>query len=85
LGGNRGAVLGEPGFIGGIGMGRRASVAVGVAAMVPGFLIAIALAVEVGAWAAAQVSVQRVADIAALAGAFSQAPGRGNDKHHYID
>jgi hypothetical protein len=50
---------------------RRASIAVWVAVMAPGLCMAVALAVEVGGWAAAQVSVQRAADLSAMAGAIN--------------
>jgi hypothetical protein len=50
---------------------RRASIAVWLAVMAPGLCMAVAMAVEVGAWAAAQVSVQRAADVSAMAGAMS--------------
>lgn len=39
--------------------------------MIPGLLMATAFAVEVGGWAAAQVSLQRQADISAIAGAIN--------------
>jgi hypothetical protein len=48
--------------------GRRASVGVWIAVMMPGLFMAVAMGVEAGGWAAAQVSVQRTADLAALAG-----------------
>jgi hypothetical protein len=50
-------------------LGRRASVAVWIAVMAPGLIMAISMAVEVGAWAAAKASVQRTADLSAVAGA----------------
>jgi hypothetical protein len=37
--------------------------------MTPGLIMAISMAIEVGAWAAAEASVQRSADLAAIAGA----------------
>lgn len=52
-----------------LGMGRRASVAVWIAVMAPGFIMAIAMGAEVGAWATAKVSTQRAADLSAIAGA----------------
>jgi hypothetical protein len=51
--------------------GRRASVAVWMAMMLPGLFMAVALGVEAGSWAAAQVSVQRTADVAAIAGGIN--------------
>jgi hypothetical protein len=39
-----------------------------IAVMMPGLFMAVAMGVEAGGWAAAQVSVQRTADLAALAG-----------------
>jgi hypothetical protein len=48
--------------------GRRASVGVWIAVMMPGLFMAVAMGVEAGGWAAAQVSVQRTADLAAIAG-----------------
>ena len=48
--------------------GRRASVAVWIAVMMPGLFMAVALGVEAASWAAAQVSVQRSADVSAIAG-----------------
>jgi hypothetical protein len=52
-------------------IGRRASVTVWMAVMLPGMIMAIALGVEAGGWAAAQVSVQRSADFSAMAGAMN--------------
>jgi hypothetical protein len=52
-----------------LNLGRRASVAVWIAVMAPGLIMAMAMAVEVGAWAAAKASVQRTADLSAVAGA----------------
>jgi hypothetical protein len=49
--------------------GRRASVGIWIAVMAPGLIMATSMAVEVGAWEAAQVSAQRAADLAATAGA----------------
>ena len=50
---------------------RRGSIAVWIAVMMPGLFIAVALGVEGGSWAAAQVAVQRAADISAIAGAIN--------------
>ena len=52
------------------GLGRRAAVAVWIAVMAPGLIMATAMAVEAGSWAAAQTSVQRAADLSAVAGAI---------------
>ena len=60
--------------LGGLGLedlGRRASVAVWIAVMMPGLFMAVALGVEAGGWAAAQVSVQRAADLSAIAGGIN--------------
>lgn len=51
--------------------GRRASVAVWIAVMMPGLFMALALGVEAASWAAAQVSVQRSADVSAIAGGIN--------------
>lgn len=50
---------------------RRASVAIWIAAMAPGLIMAISMGIEVGSWAYTQVSVQRSADLAAMAGAIN--------------
>ena len=50
---------------------RRASVAIWIAAMAPVLITAIAMAVETGGWAAAQISAQRAADLSAVAGAIN--------------
>jgi len=52
-------------------LGRRAAVAVWIAVMAPGLIMATALAIEAGGWAAAQMSVQRAADLSAMAGAMN--------------
>jgi hypothetical protein len=51
--------------------GRRAAVAIWIAVMAPGLIMATAMAVEAGSWAAAQMSVQRAADLSAMAGAMN--------------
>jgi hypothetical protein len=51
-----------------LSLGRRASVAMWIAVMTPGLIMVISMAVQVGAWAAAEASVQRSADLAAVAG-----------------
>src|ERR1700722_7506423 len=53
------------------GLGRRGSVAIWIAAMIPGLFVAVSPAIEAGAWAAAQVSVQRAADLSAIAGGIN--------------
>ena len=50
---------------------RRAGVGVWIAVMMPGMLMATSMAVEIGSWAAAKASVQRNADISAVAGAIN--------------
>src|SRR6266700_1139892 len=52
-------------------MGRRASVALWIAVMLPGLVMATSMGVEVGAWIAARAGIQRVADLSALAGAMN--------------
>jgi hypothetical protein len=52
-------------------IGRRASVAMWLAVLLPGLLILLAMGIEVAGWEAAQVSVQRSADISALAGSIN--------------
>src|ERR1700722_18157352 len=52
----------------GFALGRRASVAVWIALMIPVFVAALSLGVEVGGWEATQISVQRTADVSAIAG-----------------
>jgi hypothetical protein len=54
-----------------LAVGRRGSVAIWIATMMPGLLVAVSLGVEVGGWAAAQVAVQRSADVAAIAGGIN--------------
>jgi Flp pilus assembly protein TadG len=60
-----------PGSRGKLNLGRRGSIAVWIAVMAPGLMMATALAVEAGSWAAAQVSVQRAADVSAMAAAMT--------------
>src|ERR1019366_7974456 len=57
--------------------GRRASVAVWIAVMMPGLFMAVALGVEAASWAAAKVSVQRSADVSAIAGGIICAANGG--------
>jgi hypothetical protein len=52
-------------------LGRRAAVAIWIAVMAPGLIMATAMAVEAGGWAAAQTSAQRSADLSAMAGAIN--------------
>jgi len=47
---------------------REGSVAIWIAVMLPGIIMAAAMAIEVGGWGAAQISMQRSADSAASAG-----------------
>jgi hypothetical protein len=54
-----------------IALGRRASIAVWIAVMLPGMIMAVALGIETAGWGAAQVSAQRAADFSALAGAMN--------------
>jgi Flp pilus assembly protein TadG len=61
---------GGTGSWGELGRGRRGSIAIWIAVMAPGLLMATAFGIEVGGWAAAQVSLQRSADVAATAGAI---------------
>jgi hypothetical protein len=56
----------KPSFLGG---DTKASIAVWIAIMVPGLIMAAALGLEIGAWETAQISTQRSADLAAIAGA----------------
>lgn len=60
---------------GGLPRERRAAVALVAALAAPVLLAAIALGVEVAHWSAVQLDTQRVADLAALAGAQSAASG----------
>jgi Flp pilus assembly protein TadG len=53
------------------GFDKRGSVAIWIAMLTPGLLMVTAMGVEVGSWAAAQVGVQRAADMAAVAGAIN--------------
>jgi hypothetical protein len=50
-------------------LGRRASVGVWIAVMAPGLIIAASMGIEIGSWASAKASVQRAADLSAIAGA----------------
>ena len=50
---------------------ERAGVGVWIAVMMPGMLMATSMAVEIGSWAAAKASVQRSADVSAVAGAIN--------------
>lgn len=52
-------------------MGRQASIAIWMAVMLPGLIMGLSLGVEVTSWAAVQVSLQRAADVAAIAGAIN--------------
>ena len=54
-----------------LNLGRRASVAVWIAVMAPGLIMATSLGVEAASWAAAKVAVQRAADVSAVAGAIN--------------
>jgi hypothetical protein len=56
----------KPSFLGG---DTKASIAIWIAVMVPGLIMAAALGLEIGAWETAQISTQRSADLAAIAGA----------------
>lgn len=62
------------------GLGRRASVGVWIAVMFVPMLMAVSLAVEVASWEAAQVSVQRAADLAATAGGMNYLATSSNQK-----
>lgn len=50
---------------------KRGVVAIWIAVMLPGLIMAVSMGVEISNWAAAQLSVQRTADLAALAGAVN--------------
>jgi uncharacterized membrane protein len=50
---------------------RRASVAVWIAMITPLATIAMAVSMEVSAWSAAQIRMQRIADVAAVSGALT--------------
>ena len=50
---------------------KRGVVAIWIAVMLPGLIMAISMGIEISNWAAAQVSVQRTADLAAIAGAIN--------------
>jgi Flp pilus assembly protein TadG len=52
-------------------LGRQGSVAVWIGLMIPVFVAALSLGVEVSSWEAAQLSLQRTADVSAIAGALS--------------
>jgi len=54
-----------------LGIGNRGSVAILTAVMLPGLAVAVALGVEAASWSAARVSIQRSADMSALAGAIN--------------
>lgn len=50
---------------------RKAGVALWIALMMPGLVMALALGLEVAHWSAVQVQLQRAADVAAAAGAIN--------------
>ena len=50
---------------------KRGVVAIWIAVMLPGLIMAISMGIEISNWAAVQVSVQRSADLAAIAGAIN--------------
>jgi hypothetical protein len=52
-------------------IGRRASVTMWLAVLLPGLVILIAMGVEIAGWEATQVSAQRSADVSALAGSIN--------------
>jgi Flp pilus assembly protein TadG len=56
------------GLLGWLDLGRKGTVAVWIAVMTPGLIMATAMAVEVGSWMAAEVGLQRAADASAIAG-----------------
>ena len=63
-----------------LNLGCRGSVAVWLAVMLPGLIMAVSLAVEAGSWEAAQMSVQRAADVSAMAGAMNYTTSASNQK-----
>jgi hypothetical protein len=52
-------------------LGRKGSVAVWIALMIPVLTMALSFGVEVAGWEAAQMSAQRTADVSAIAGALN--------------
>jgi hypothetical protein len=53
------------------GINCRASIAIWIAMMIPGLVMATALGVELAGWATAQVAVQRAADLSAISGVIN--------------
>jgi Flp pilus assembly protein TadG len=52
-------------------LGRRGSIAVWIAVMMPGLIMGLSLGLEVTNWEATQISLQRAADVAATAGVIN--------------